>query len=85
MGLNITAAVLCDNCNGAQTPSTPLQSPEAPLPNNWLRVQGYANISNGTSEPIDGYFCPLCVGSQGTKALVKKAADISPDLTGAPS
>ena len=81
MGLVITASVLCDNCNGAQTPATPLQSADSPLPNDWCRIQGYANISNGASESIDGYFCPVCVASQGTKALLKKTADISTDLT----
>lgn len=84
MGLQITASILCDNCNGANTPLTPLQSAEAPLPNSWCRVQGYANISNGDSESINGYFCPPCVTAQGTKALVKKAADLSSDLTGTP-
>lgn len=80
MGLVINASVLCDNCNGAQTPSTQLQNQDAPLPANWLRVQGYANVSSGTSDSIDGYFCPVCVGAQGIKALVKKAADVSSDL-----
>lgn len=85
MGLNITASVKCDNCNGVNTPDAQLQSPDDPLPNSWCRVQGYANTSNGTSEAINGYFCPVCVTSQGTKALVKKTADISPDLTSTPA
>lgn len=79
MGLQITASVLCDNCN---TTTSPLQNPDAPLPNDWCRVQGYVNISNGSSVGIDGYFCPTCVTAQGTKALVKKTADISSGLTG---
>lgn len=78
MGLLITASVLCDNCN---VTNAPLQDPSAPLPNDWCRVQGYANISNGSSEAIDGYFCPACVTAQGTRALTKKAADISSGLT----
>lgn len=81
MGLQITASVLCDNCVGSITPLTPIQSPDAPLPEGWCRTQGYANISGGESEAVDGYFCPPCVTQQGTRALVKKAADISPDLT----
>lgn len=81
MGLQITAQVLCDNCNGINTPATPLVNQDAPLPNDWCRVQGYANTSNGNSEAIDGYYCPICVVQQGTKALVKKTADISSDLT----
>lgn len=84
MGLQITASILCDNCNGSNTPLTSIQSPDAPLPNGWCRVQGYANISNGSSESIDGFFCPVCVASQGTMSLVKKTADISSDLTGPP-
>lgn len=78
MGLIITAEVLCDNCNTTQAA---LPSADAPLPNDWCRVQGYANISNGESEAINGYFCPACVAAQGTKNLVKKTADVSSNLT----
>lgn len=78
MGLVITASVLCDNCNVA---TVPLQNADAPLPNDWMRVQGYANVSGGASDSINGYFCPVCITDQGIKALVKKAADVSPDLT----
>lgn len=82
MGMKITAAVSCDNCNG---PDTQMQSPDAPLPVSWGRVQGYANISGGDSQTLDGYFCPVCISALGTRALVKKAADISEDLTTAAS
>lgn len=85
MGLNITAEVECDNCNGSQTPAQSMQTPDAPLPANWARVQGYANVSGGASEAINGYFCPVCIASVGLKGLVKKAADVSPDLTGVPA
>lgn len=81
MGLTISAQVSCDNCNGVNTPNASLSDPGAPLPNSWCRVQGYANISNGDSEAIDGYFCPVCVTTQGTRALVKKTADVNDDLT----
>lgn len=78
MGLTIHASVLCDNCNVV---TTDLSSVDAPLPESWMRVQGYANISAGTSDAIIGYFCPTCVGAVAVKDLVKKAADVSPDLT----
>ena len=77
MGLKVTASVLCDNCN---VTTAPLQAMDAPLPNDWCRIQGYANVSGGASDALDGYFCPACVEAQGLKALVTKAADISPDL-----
>lgn len=77
MGLQIDASILCDNCN---LTTASLEGPDAPLPNDWLRVQGYA-ISNDSSVAIEGYFCPQCIASVGSRALVKKAADISSGLT----
>lgn len=74
MGLIISASLLCDNDN---TATTALPSADAPLPDGWLKVEGYANIGGGESNPIIGYFCPACVASQGIKALAKKADDVS--------
>ncbi len=78
MGLSIVASVLCDNCNVTTASQA---SVDAPLPDGWCRAQGYVNMSNGESAAVDGFFCPGCVTAQGTKALVKKAADISSNLT----
>ena len=78
MGLSMVASLLCDNCNVTQVN---LQSADSPLPTGWLRVQGYVNLADGSAEVLNGYFCAVCKASQGTRTLVKKAADISEDLT----
>lgn len=78
MGITISATVLCDNCN---ITTVGLASPDVPLPNGWMRVQGYASVSSGNSLGVNGYFCPTCVGAVSSKELVKKSADVSPDLT----
>lgn len=77
MGLQVNATILCDNCN---ITTASMESVDAPLPNDWIHVQGYA-ISNDSSVPVEGYFCPQCIASVGSRALVKKAADISSGLT----
>lgn len=82
MGLIITASLLCDNDN---TVTVPLASADAPIPDGWARVEGYLNIGGGESDPLIGYFCPACVALLGTRNLVKKTADISPNLAAAPS
>lgn len=78
MGLVIQASVLCDNCS---TTREDLVSIDAPMPAAWMTMQGYANVSDGSSAAILGYFCPGCVDQQGTRALVQKAVDLTPDLT----
>lgn len=74
MGLIISASLLCDNCN---TNTVPLASADAPLPDGWLKVSGYATMGGGDANAIMGYFCQVCIASQGVNALAKKADDIS--------
>lgn len=74
MGLIIVASLLCDNCNVV---TANLASADAPMPESWMRVQGYATVTNAPCAGIDGYFCPTCVGDFSVKDLVKKAADVS--------
>lgn len=81
MGLIISASLLCDNDN---TTTVSLASADAPIPDGWARVEGYLNIGGGESDPLTGYFCPACIVALGTRGVVKKTADISPNLA-APS
>lgn len=81
MGLVIHITCVCDKCTVNQVE---LANTDTPLPDQWMRAQGYANISAGTSAAINGYFCPTCIQTYGTRDLVKVAADLCSDLTDAP-
>lgn len=72
MGLVIVASLVCDK---DLVNTAPLQSPDSPIPDGWIKVQGYVN---GASEnEILGFFCPVCVGQYGVNSLVKTADDLS--------
>lgn len=81
MGLQITARLVCDKCN---VTTANLDSVDAPIPDGWMKDQGYANIAGGVSAALIGYYCDSCIQANGTKSLVKGTADMCPDLTGAP-
>lgn len=81
MGLIVTASVLCDKC---LTTNIGLPDRDAPLPDGWLEVQGYATTFGGDASRLVGYFCATCITANGTRELVKKTAEISADLTEAP-
>lgn len=78
MGLLLTASLLCDKC---AVTTADLDSVDAPIPSGWLKDQGYANISGGSSVSLIGYYCGTCITTHGTKALVKNTADLAEGLT----
>lgn len=78
MGLSITARIVCDKCT---VNNADLSSVDSPIPNGWMKDQGYANIMTGSSVALIGYYCPTCIDTFGTKALVKVTSDIADGLT----
>lgn len=74
MGLKNVTTLTCDK-DLVNTAS--MESPDSPLPDGWMKVQGYANNASGESDSIVGYFCPICIQQYGTKDLVKTATEIS--------
>jgi hypothetical protein len=78
MGLVTTTHVVDDK---DLTTTADLDSPDSPLPDGWLKVQGYATIQGQDAIPLVGYFSPASVSLYGTKELVKTAADVSMGLS----
>jgi len=81
MGLVANLTLTCDK---DLTTTATLDNADAPIPDGWLKVNGYPNVMNGAQASLMAYFCPQCVTTYGTRSLVKTAADICPDLTDEP-
>lgn len=81
MGLVIQAKLVCDKDGSTEHV---LGAVDDPTPDGWLKDQGYANVGGGVQAALVGYYCPGCIASFGTRALVKQTADLCGDLTGTP-
>lgn len=77
MGITQSATMTCDNCD---TANTAIDSPSS-VPEGWMRATGSVVLPSGSQTTFQGFFCPDCITSQGTKALAKKAADLCDTLT----